>query len=108
MIRPRSNPDDILTRLVTEAVRQGADELEIEYRDGCEEVCAMKGGVGLGIASLDSSGEEACALREQLRAIGKKGGTITAGTASFRLHVSTYDSFGEDAYRVKIQTRPNQ
>jgi hypothetical protein len=108
MIMPRSSSDDILSRLVTEAVRHGADELEIEYRDGCEEVCAMKNCTGIGIASLDSSGEEACALRKQLCAIGRKGTTIEAGGAIFRVQVSTYDSFGEDAYRVRIQRRPNK
>lgn len=108
MIMPRSNPDDILVRLVTEAVRHGADELHVEYKDGCEEVCAMKGGVGFGIANLESSGEEACALREQLCAIGKKGTTISADGATFRLQVNTYDSFGEDAFRVRIQRRPDK
>jgi hypothetical protein len=106
-ITPQSSPDGILARLVAEAVQHGADELTIEYRDGCEEVCAMKNGFGFGIANLDSSGEEACALREQLCAIGKKASTISVGGATFRLQVSTYDSFGEDAYRVRIQGRPN-
>jgi len=63
----------------------------------------MKGVMGFGIASLKSSGEEASALREQLSAIGKKGKTIRAEGASFRLKVRTYDSFGETAYRVEIQ-----
>jgi hypothetical protein len=104
----RSSPDDILARLVVEAVRHGADELDIEYRDGYEEVCAIKHGMGVGIARLDSSGEEACALREQLFAIGKRGTTVGTGGASFRLRVDMQDSFGDTAYRVRIQRRANQ
>ena len=107
MNNPQANPDGILVRLVTEAVRYGADELDIEYREGCEDVCAMKDGMGFGIARLDSSGEEACALRAQLRAIGKKGATVSAGGASFSLRVNKYESFGETAYRVRIERRPN-
>jgi hypothetical protein len=94
--------------LVAEAVRRGADGLDIEYKDGCEEVCAMKGCVGFGIASLDSSSEEARDLRRQLHAIGKRGETISTAGGTFRLKVRTYDSFGETAYRVEIRARPNQ
>lgn len=108
MIKPRTNPDDILVRLVSKAMRHGADELEIEYPDGCEEVCAMKDGMGFGIASLDSSGEEACVLREQLCAIEKRGATVSTDGASFRLRVDMYDSFGETAHRVRIERRPNE
>ncbi len=108
MVKTRTSPDDILARLITQAVRHGADELEISYNNGCEEVDAIKNGVGIGIASLDSTSEEASALREQLYAIGKKGKTINAGGAIFLVQVSIFDSFGEDAYRVKIQARPNQ
>lgn len=100
--------DDILAQLVSEAVRHGADQLEIEYKDGFEEVWAMNGGDGIGIANLESSGEEACALREKLWAIRRKGSTITVGGATFHLKVSTYDSFGEVAYRVRIQRKPNK
>ena len=100
-----SSSDDLLAGLVTQAVQLGADELEIEYKDGFEEVCAMKNGMGFGIASLDSSSDEACDLRERLCAIGSKGATISAGGANFVLKVSTYDSFGEDVYRVRIKKK---
>lgn len=66
MTESQSSSDDLLVRLVVEASRHGADELEIEYRDGWEQVCVIKNGIGFGIASLDSTGEEAEILREQL------------------------------------------
>ena len=102
-MQPQGNPDDFLARLVATAVEYGADALDIEYKDGHEEVCAMKGNVGFGIASLDSSSEEAQALREHLGAIGRKGKTITAAGVSYRLKVRTHDSFGEEAFRVSIE-----
>jgi hypothetical protein len=33
----------------------GADEVEVEYRNGNEEAYGLKGGMGFGIASLRSS-----------------------------------------------------
>ena len=57
-------------------MQHGADELDTEYKDGREEVFAVKGAMGLGIASLDSSGEEATTLRKQLYAVAKKNKTI--------------------------------
>ena len=108
MIRPDTNPDSILARLVARAVEYGADGLEIEYKDGHEQVCAMKGCLGFGIARFPSSSEEAGALRDQLCAIGRRGTTITTSAGDARLKVSTYESFGETGYRVQIQTRPNK
>ena len=106
MTRQELKSDDVLARLIARTLQLGAAELDIEYKNGCEEVCAMNGNMGVGIASLDSSGEEASALRKQVIAIGKKGKTITVADADFRVTVATYDSFGETAYRVSIQTKP--
>ena len=108
MIKPRPKPDDILARLVAQAIDHGADGLEIEYKDGHEEVCAMKGCFGFGIARMPSSSEEATALRDQLCAIGRKGKTITTAAGDFRLKVSPFESFGETAYLVEIQKRPSK
>ncbi len=97
------NNDDILSKLVTIAVEHDADGIEIEYKDGYEEVCAIKGSLGVGIARLDSSGEEARSLRGQLHALKRKSANMDINGATFRLKVSTYNNFGEWAYRVKIQ-----
>ena len=108
MTQTQPNPDDILAQFVAEALQLGADELDIQYKARHEEVCAMKGSMGFWIATLDSSGAEAGALREQLRTIGKKGKTLNVMGAPYRLNVATYDSFGETAFRVTIGRRPNQ
>ena len=38
----RATPEGIVGRLATETIRGGADRLEVEYKDGYEEVIAMK------------------------------------------------------------------
>ena len=98
-----SPPNDILERLVLDALRHGADELDVEYKDGHEEVCAMKSNIGIGIASLESSSEEAGELRKRLYAMTKKRDTITIQGTSYHLKAEIYDSFGEDAFRVAIR-----
>ena len=103
MIHEASPPNDIIARLVFDALRCGADGLDIEYKDGHEEVCAMKSNVGIGIARLDSSSEEAAELRERLYAMTKKRETITIQGTSYHLKAKIYDSFGEDAFRVAIR-----
>ena len=104
----RSESAGILGRLIADALQHGADTLEIEYKDGREDVCAIKGGIGFGIASIESSSEDARAMREQLYTIGKKGKIISVRGESYHLAVIMYDSFGEDAFRVKIERRPNK
>ena len=104
----RSEPAGILGRLIADALQHGADTLEIEYKDGREDVCAIKGGIGFGIASIESSSDDASAMREQLYAIGKKGKIISVRGESYHLAVIMYDSFGEAAFRVKIERRPNK
>ena len=108
MVQLRSEPEGILNNLVAEAVRQGADALEIEYKDGREEVCAMKSDTWFAIASIESSSDDAATLREQLYAIERKGKIVAMHGASYRLTVKTYHSFGEDAFRVRIERRPNR
>ena len=41
MVKAHCESDDVLGQLVAKAVAYGADGLEIEYKDGHEEVCAM-------------------------------------------------------------------
>lgn len=104
MVKPRCESNDVLEQLVAKAVAYGADRLEIEYKDGHEEVCAMKGSLGVGIARFPALSDEARCLREHLHAIRRKGRRITTDAGDFILRASTYDSFGETAYRVRIRT----
>lgn len=103
MSRPRSEPVAILVRLAEDAQKLGADELEIEYKDGRDEVFAFKGDRGLGIANFESSSEEAGALRRELCAVGQRSRVVTLSGVSYRLTVTRFDSFGEVAFRVEIK-----
>lgn len=93
----------ILEELAAEAVRLGADFLEVEYKDGREWVVAVVGEIGYGIASLDSSSQEADELRTDLYAIRKKGRRVTVDGSQHELRARVYDSFGEDAFRVQLR-----
>ena len=103
MTKAESKGGDMLDRLIARAVDLGADGLEIEYKDGREEVCAMKGNCGVGIASLDSSSEEAHALCQRIHKLRKKGSDVTVQGKTYRLRVNVYDSFGGEAYRIEIK-----
>lgn len=98
----------ILEPLVAKAIRLGADQLEVEYKDRCEEVFAMKSGFGLGIASLRSSSPEVKSLRKELYALVKKKRRVEIDEQTYELRARIFDSFGEDAFRVELrrQERP--
>lgn len=90
----------IVRDVVTEAVRLGAEAVEVEYKDRCEHVFALRGGVGVGIAQFPSSGREASALREELYVLAKKKQRVVIGDAEYELRARKYESFGEDAFQV--------
>jgi len=93
----------ILERLAADAIRLGADELEVEYKDGCEEVFAVKAGIGVGIASLRSSTAETKSLRNALYALAKKRQRAKIDEHTYELRARIFDSFGEDAFRVELR-----
>ncbi len=95
-----------LRELVLEAVRVGADFIEMEYKDGYEEICFMKGGPEFGSGSgftLKSSSTRAKALRDEFWALRRKKPRVTVGGVQYRLSVSAYESFGEMAFRAELQ-----
>jgi hypothetical protein len=97
----KGNP---LTEFVSKAVELEARELEVEYKDGYEEITVLKGQMGFGIARLKSDGKEATNLRNQLYAISQnKEGKIRLNDGEYRLNVETYQSFGEDVFRLTIK-----
>jgi|GEM_PF-6957344 len=77
--------------------------MEVEYKDRCEEVFAIGTGMSVCVARLDSSSAEACSLREQLYAVAERNGHISG--CAFVLSVRIFENFGEDAFRVTIETR---
>jgi hypothetical protein len=93
----------ILEKLAAQAIRLGADQLEVEYKDGCEEVFAMKSGFGWGIAGIRSSSPEAQSLRNELYALAKKKERVKIDEHLYELPARIFDSFGEDAFRVELR-----
>ena len=55
----RPTHESLIERLAAEAIRRGADLLDVESKDGYEDIVAAKGGVGYGIARFRSSSPEA-------------------------------------------------
>src|SRR6266508_192355 len=97
--RPAGRAMSTLEQLVTEAICLDADALVVDYKDQHEEVVAMRGQTGIGIASLPSSGPEAEELRRELYGIATKRQRVRVGEVEYELCVRLYDSFGEDAFR---------
>ncbi len=91
-----------LAQLLAKALELGTHELEIEYKDGYEEVCAMSGNLGVGIARFKASSEDGRGLREELWTIGKKPGRIDIHGTAYQVNVQRFDSFGEVAFRVTV------
>jgi hypothetical protein len=91
-----------LDRLASEAILQGADTIEIEHKDGYEEVYFMKGGTGSGI-TLPSPSPEVRSLLRELQGIAKRGRRVTVDGCAYDLRVRIWDSFGEDAFRVSLR-----
>jgi hypothetical protein len=93
----------IVERLTAEAVRLGVDKLEIEYKDGHEEVVALVGSIGFGIARFRSSSREARSLRDELYGMTKKKRRVIIGDSEYDVRARVYESFGEDAFRVQLR-----
>ncbi len=91
--------ESILEFFAAEAVRLGADELEVEYDEGEDHIFALKGGSGFSIASLPWS----TALRKELSAITRRKRVIVVDGENVELRAKSYDSFGELAYRVELR-----
>ena len=101
-------PATLLEGLCGHAVSLGAGSIAVEYKDRREWVFAQRGGVGLQIAVYRSTSADAKELRENLYAAAKARKpvrTVIAGRL-FALKVRIYDSFGEDAFDVRIDPVP--
>ena len=95
--------ESVVERLAAEAIRHGADALEVEYKGGCEEVFAVKNGIGHAIARFASSSPEAVSLRNELYGVTRRTRRMTVGECEYELRGRVYDSFGEDAFRVELR-----
>jgi hypothetical protein len=100
---------DLLERLAAQAIRLGADALEIEYKDGREWVFAASGPVGFGITSFQSSSRNAARIREAGYRLSEPRSShrITVDGCGYQLRGAVYDSFGEDAFHITLRRLPN-
>lgn len=101
-----SKPKTLLEELCEHALSCGAQSIEVEYKDGREQVFALKGGIALNTANFASRSPDARELRENLYAARKKPARTAIGGEVWILKVDVYDSFGEDAFRVRIDPAP--
>ncbi len=101
-----SKPKTLLEDLCEHALSCGTQSIEVEYKDGREWVFARRGAMAFGIASFKSSSRDARELRENLYAARKKPVRAAIGGRVWILKVGVYDSFGEDAFRVRIDPAP--
>ena len=93
----------ILEEFAAEAIRLGGEQLEVEYKDGYEELSAIAGDYGFGIGRLKSTSQEAAALRHELYQCTRHKRQIVVDGDNYELHGRTYDSFGEQTYRVRLR-----
>ena len=93
----------IVERLAAEVIRLGAKTLEIEYKDRNEEVFAVMGAVGYGIARLRSNSPEAASLRREIHGLARQSRRIAIGDGNCELRCRVLESFGEDAFRGEIR-----
>ena len=99
-------PATLLEGLCGHALALGSDAIEVEYKDGCEWVFAIRGSTGISIAHYQSSGNDAKELRQNLYAAAKKPVRTVLGGRLSILKVRIRDSFGEDAFDVAIEAAP--
>jgi hypothetical protein len=102
-MKSRMTPNSLIHQLVDQAARVGADAIEVDYKDGHEEVVAMRGPIGFGIARFRSAQAEATTLRRDLYRMAKRRSTIAVGGTHYDVRVRIYDSFGEDAFRLEFK-----
>ena len=97
-----------LTELLIKVIELGCDGLEIEYKDGYEEITAMKGNIGFGIGEIKSSSREAADLRDELWSLRNRTKRIEVRGTLYKARVNAFDSFGETAYRIEIRQAGQQ
>lgn len=71
--------------LALEAVRRGADRIEVEYKDGCEQVFAVRSGVAHGLARFRSSDDQGASLRKELYGLARKRRRVVIADVEYEL-----------------------
>ncbi len=91
-----------LAELLTKVIELGGDGLEVEYKDGYDEITGNKGNLGFGLGDIKSDSPEASALRNELWSLRNRTKRVEVRGKVYKARVTTFDSFGETAYRIKI------
>lgn len=104
----KQNEPSVLEQLAREALDLGADALEVEYRDGHEEIVAYMGALGREIARFRSSSPEATALRRDLYASRRRLCRFSMKGQEHAIRAEIYENFGEDAFRVDLGRSNNR
>jgi hypothetical protein len=99
-------PTTLLEGLCGHALALGAESIEVEYDDGREWVFARKAETSISIANYATSGADAKELRKNLYAAAKKPVRTVIDGQVYLLKVKISDSFGEDAFAVRIDQAP--
>jgi len=100
--------EHILVKLVAKTLEVGAAEFEVQHRNGAEHVLAIRGVLGVGIARLSSTGQEAQSLRETLHQIKTKQRSVVVDGAEYVVKARLHDRFGENAFQVAIKRNPGK
>lgn len=99
-LRKTVKGEDVLAGLIRKAIEFRADE--IEYKDGYEEVFAMRNCLGTGVGKIESDSEDARALRQLLHKV--KGKTkVRVDGDDYQIRVDIHENFGEDAFRISFR-----
>jgi len=91
-----------LAELLTKVIELRGDALEVDYRHGYEQITAMKANLGFGIGDIKSDSPEGLALRDELWSLRNRTKRIEFQGKVYIVRVTSFDSFGETAYRVTI------
>ena len=101
-----SRPFTLLEDLCRHALSIGSDSIEVEYRDDREWVYGRKDNTSVSFASFASSSADAKELRDNLYRAHKKPLRTVLDGKVYALKARIADSFGEDAFAVKIEPAP--
>ena len=102
-MKRRTKQRSMIQELGTEAIRRGADMIEVEYDEGYEDVYLRKDNVGITVARFKASSSKAMLLKKELYGLTKKKQRIAIENALYEFSARVYDSFGEDAFRVQLR-----
>jgi len=98
----RITGEKVLAGLFKKALELNSTEIEIEYRNGYEEIFAYRNSFGAGIGNLKSSSEEAKMLRSFLYEV-KKTTNIEDSAGKFQFSVKIQEDFGEDKFHIRFK-----